>query len=218
MSDNINKKFIDWDNLEYVLNKMQDFLVSHSAMEHRLDVFYNAREIVTNGIKYANDVDIDNNQKYNKEDYDNLTYKSIVGVNKGLDDLEQKIEQKADKATTLEGYGITDAYTMEKCDEMYQPKGDYLTTIPDEYVTETELSNKNYATKTDVESKQDKLVDKVNIKIINGQSILGTGEIVINEGSGDVNLSNYYNKQEIDAKLGKIENALEDISTYKKEE
>lgn len=208
MSDNINKKFIDWDNLEYVLNKMQDFLVSHSAMEHRLDVFYNAREIVTNGIKYANDVDIDNNQKYNKEDYDNLTYKSIVGVNKGLDDLEQKIEQKADKATTLEGYGITDAYTMEKCDERYQPKGNYLTDIPDECVTETELSGKDYATKTDLKSKQDKLESGVNIKTINSVSILGEGNIVIEGGSGDVVLS------DIEERLDKIETALSEISTY----
>lgn len=215
MSDNINKKFIDWDNLEYVLNKMQDFLVSHSAMEHRLDVFYNAREIVTNGIKYANDVDIDNNQKYNKEDYDNLTYKSIVGVNKGLDDLEQKIEQKADKATTLKDYGIADAYTKTECDERYQPKGNYLTDIPDECVTETELSNKNYATKTEVESKQDKLVDKVNIKTINGKSILGEGDIEITGGSGNVDSTVIEN---IEKRLGKIEDALEDISTYKKEE
>lgn len=212
MSDNINKKFIDWDNLEYVLNKMQDFLVSHSAMEHRLDVFYNAREIVTNGIKYANDVDDDNNQKYNKEDYDNLTYKSIVGVNKGLDDLEQKIEKKADKASTLAGYGITNAYTMEKCDEMYQPKGNYLTDIPDECVTETELSGKNYATKTEVESKQDKLVSKENIKTINGQDILGEGDIVIEGGSGNVDLS------DIEERLDKIETVLSEISTYKKEE
>lgn len=140
---------------------------------------------------------------------------------------EQLDEQKADKATTLAGYGITDAYTknetdskintavadlvnqapevLDTLDELaqalgddpnfattmatqlsqkvnisdynsdkatfatktelatkldkatadtyYQPIGDYLTAVPEEYVTETELNAKGYATTTQLNTK-----------------------------------------------------------------
>lgn len=38
---------------------------------------------------------------------------------------------------------------------MYQPKGNYLTSVPEEYVTETELNAKGYATTTQVNTKLD---------------------------------------------------------------
>ena len=42
----------------------------------------------------------------------------------------------------------------------------------------------NYATKSDMNSKQDNLVSGTNIKTINGQSLLGSGNINISGGSG----------------------------------
>lgn len=42
----------------------------------------------------------------------------------------------------------------------------------------------NFATKTDLNSKQDTLVSSQNIKTINGESILGSGNITIEGGSG----------------------------------
>lgn len=36
------------------------------------------------------------------------------------------------------------------CKGKFQPKGDYLTSVPEEYVTETELESKNYATKDEI--------------------------------------------------------------------
>ena len=69
----------------------------------------------------------------------------------------------------------------------------YISEIPSEYVTETELHDKGYltehqdishlATQADVAAKQDTLVSGYNIKTINGKSILGQGNIVI-EGTG----------------------------------
>lgn len=69
----------------------------------------------------------------------------------------------------------------------------YITEIPAEYITETELHDKGYltehqdishlATQADVAAKQDILVSGYNIKTINGKSILGQGNIVI-EGTG----------------------------------
>lgn len=123
-----------------------------------------------------------------------------------LESINQQINTKADKATTIAGYGITDAYTKTEIDEALndkanssslsivatsgsyndlsnkptiitsynelletpqiegvdlkgnksltdlgiQPAGDYLTSIPEEYITETELNSKGYAQVADI--------------------------------------------------------------------
>lgn len=67
----------------------------------------------------------------------------------------------------------------------------------------------NFATIEQLNEKQNALISGENIKTINGNSLLGSGDITIT-GSGDVDLSNYYNKTEVD---GKLDTKL-DISTY----
>jgi hypothetical protein len=59
---------------------------------------------------------------------------------------------------SLNGYAKTaDHYTKTEADGKYQPKGEYLTSIPSEYVTETELDNKKYlTTHQDISGKADK--------------------------------------------------------------
>ena len=63
------------------------------------------------------------------------------------------------------------------------------------------------------QAKQDKLVSGTNIKTINGLSLLGSGDIVINGSGGQstggesTDLSNYYTKAEVDDKIT-------DVSTY----
>lgn len=53
-----------------------------------------------------------------------------------------------------------------------------------------------------LEAKQDVLVSGENIKTINGQSVLGEGDIEITGGSGgDVDLTDYYTKEQTDEKL-----------------
>lgn len=143
---------------------------------------------------------------------------------------------------------LTDYYTKTESDTKYQPKGNYLTSIPSEYVTETELTGKNYATKTEVNSKQNQLVSGTNIKTINGESILGSGNIEIKGGSADlegyateqwvegkgyltsipseyvteteletrlenveVDLTNYYTKEQVDAMVGAVNQILDSL-------
>lgn len=52
-----------------------------------------------------------------------------------------------------------------------------------------------YATKAEVAAKQDVLVNQQNIKSVNGQSLLGEGNVLIDTS---VDLSNYYTKTEVD--------------------
>ena len=84
-----------------------------------------------------------------------------------------------------------------------------LDSIPENIPTQTEVDNiaANVSTlQTDMMGKQDTLVSGTNIKTINGNSILGEGNLVI-EG-GDIDLSNYYNKTEVDTKLDTKQNIL----------
>lgn len=62
-----------------------------------------------------------------------------------------------------------------------------------------EADKPTFATKTELNSKQDTLVSGTNIKTINGQSLLGNGNIEIE--SEEVDLSNYYTKTEVDGKI-----------------
>lgn len=50
---------------------------------------------------------------------------------------------------------ISDMLTKSEAASTYQPKGEYLTSIPEEYVTDSELSAKGYATTSQLSSKLD---------------------------------------------------------------
>lgn len=57
---------------------------------------------------------------------------------------------KLSETVDLSGY-----LTKTDAASTYQPKGNYLTSVPEEYVTETELNAKGYATTTQVNTKLD---------------------------------------------------------------
>lgn len=56
-----------------------------------------------------------------------------------------------------------------------------------------------YATKEELNAKQDTLVSGTNIKTINGVTLLGEGNITIEGGGSGADLSDYYTKTETDA-------------------
>jgi hypothetical protein len=62
---------------------------------------------------------------------------------------------------------LSDYYTKEESDGKFQPIGEYLTSIPEEYVTDAELDSKGY------------LTEHQNLKTVNGNSLVGTGNITI---------------------------------------
>lgn len=106
---------------------------------------------------------------------------------------------------------LSEYYTKTQSDEKYQPKGNYLTEIPDEYVTDLDLGKREksiieYVDKliaeqnNNISSKQDTLISGQNIKTINGQSILGEGNIEITGNSNNVDLTGYATEQWVEDK------------------
>ena len=115
-----------------------------------------------------------------------------VGTNLSIDangvlsanDTNVSFTEISNKPTNLSGYGITDAYTKTQVDSL----------IPD------------------ISTKQDNLVSGTNIKTINGQSVLGSGDIEIT--GEEVDLTNYYSKIEtetlLSAKVDKVDTVVYD--------
>lgn len=130
-------------------------------------------------------------------------------------------DEKYATKTELEGK-VDDADIADMATQTWVTSQGYLTAVPAEYITESELDAKGYkkieyltqtqydelptkeegvlyvitdapevvipdtstfATKEELSAKQDTLVSGTNIKTVNGESILGSGDIVIQGGS-----------------------------------
>lgn len=70
---------------------------------------------------------------------------------------------------------LSDGSTVEdKINEILENENDLTN-----YYTKDEIENKGYANKSELNSKQETLVSGTNVKTINGQSILGSGDLKI---------------------------------------
>ena len=137
------------------------------------------------------------------------------------------------------------AYTAEEIDRRLGKVDDIPTKTSQlendsKYITADDLPSvelpENIATLDDVAKKQDQLISGENIKTINGQSVLGNGNISIEGGNGNVDLSGYVTKVDADkayqpkgdyaeltdipTKVSDLENdkeyiSLEDVDTLK---
>ena len=121
--------------------------------------------------------------------------KGVDGVTPDMSDyynkevIEEKLAAKQDAISDLEAIrsGAAKGATA-------------LQSVPREYVTQRELQERGYATTTQVDAKQDIISDLdairegaakgataiQSVKTINGESIVGSGDITIQGGGGDV--------------------------------
>lgn len=160
-------------------------------------------------IPYNPKKDLEDNY-YNKTEVELL----VAGGSGGSIDLSnyyKKLEtySKAQVDSLVAGGGadLSDYYTKAEVESL-------ISAIP-----ATDLTN--YYNKTEVNSlipdistKQDNLVSGTNIKTINGQSVLGSGNIEITGGGsgGNVDLSDYYKKTETYSKV-EVDTKIDDIPT-----
>ena len=151
------------------------------------------------------------------EENESATAENIINY------INNLMQTKADKSTTLSGYGITDAYTKTEADNKFAQKS---TTLSGYGITDA-------YTKTEVDGKIAELinfrVEVVSVLPQEGQTNVlylvpkeGVGEDIYNEyvwivvsnvghyeflGTTQVDLSNYYTKSEVDTLLsGKLSN------------
>jgi len=157
-------------------------------------------------IPYNPKKDLETNY-YNKTEVELL----VAGGSGGSIDLSnyyKKLEtySKAQVDALVAGGGadLSDYYTKAEVESL-------ISAIP-----ATDLTN--YYDKTQVDSlipnistKQDTLVSATNIKTINGESVLGSGNLVIS-GGGAVDLSDYYKKTETYSKV-EVDTKIADIPT-----
>jgi hypothetical protein len=147
-------------------------------------------------------------------DTSNLATKAELGAKL---DTSTYNSEKATFALKSELPDTSDFVTKATADETYQPKGEYLTAVPNEYVTDEELNGKGYATTAQLNGKQDTLVSGTNIKTINGNSLLGEGDITI-EGGSSITIDTELSETSVNPVQNKVINtALNnkvDLTTY----
>ena len=106
----MSQKFIDWENLAYVLEQLRKETIDHASLDEHLDAMWETREKVTNKMKYGADINPLTEQTYTLDDYNNddiTPHKSIVGINQHnltqdgrLDDVESKNEEQDGRLDT----------------------------------------------------------------------------------------------------------------------
>lgn len=100
--------------------------------------------------------DVDLSSYYNKSEVDGLLANKADSSSLASKlDVSTYNSDKVNFALKSEIPDVSDFVTLTDADEKYQVKGDYLTSIPAEYVTDDELTSKGYATTTQLSTKLD---------------------------------------------------------------
>lgn len=119
---------------------------------------------------------------------------------------------KAELEGKVDNSEIADMLTKTEAASTYQPKGDYLTAVPEEYVTETELNDKGYATTTQL---SDAVADKLT-KTQADEYYQATGDYALKSEIPDV--SGFITSIQADEKyatleqIGNIDTILDSIN------
>ena len=203
-------KIVTLENLEYYHNEISQIIDSKQDVISDLETIRSGAELGTTALQSYTE-----QYKGTVEAVD--TTESIDGVSNDFVTSEQLdargyatenfVTEKIAEASIGGGSGanMENYYTKSEIDN----KG-YLTSVPAEYVTETELNGKNYATTTQVNAKQDKISDLNTIR--SGAALGATAlQSVPSEYVTDTELTNkgYATKTNLDTlanRVTKVEN------------
>ena len=111
---------------------------------------------------------------------------------------------------------LSDYYTKEEIDEKLDAIIAGGEIDLSNYYKKSEVDNllNDKANKSELSTKQDTLISGQNIKTVNNQSILGSGNIEIQASTGETDLSDYYTKEEINetfATISQVENKVDKV-------
>ena len=214
MTDIKIKRYADKENLK-------------KLMKYSKDTFANKNEIS------------EINEKFYTKEQINTMLDSVLGgggIGSGIgggasddyytkNEIDTKLNSKANKTTTLSGYGITDAYTKTQVDKKVS---DLVNSAPETLATLNELASAlgndpnfattiatqigNKANSSDVynKSETDTLLSDL-AKKSDLAKVATTGsynDLLDKPTSFNVDLSNYYTKSEIDKLQGNINNSI----------
>lgn len=134
---------------------------SKSEVDSKLDTKADVADVyskseVDSKIESIETGDVDLSSYYNKSEVDGLL--DDKADSSSLDSKLDVSTYNSDKSTFAlksEIPDVSDFVTSTDADEKYQVKGDYLTEIPAEYITDDELEGKGYATTTQLSTKLD---------------------------------------------------------------
>lgn len=200
MTDIKIKRYADKENLKKLMKYSKDTFANKSEINENLGNFYTKNQVDT-------------------------MLDSILGgggIGSGIGDnyytkseIDTKLNSKANKTTTLSGYGITDAYTKPQVDKKVS---DLVNSAPETLATLNELAkalgdDPNFATtvatqignkanSSDVynKSETDTLLSDL-VKKSDLAKVATTGsynDLLDKPTSFDVDLGNYYTKSEVD--------------------
>ena len=188
IADGIKKIFkFETDPADTEFNADSEMPISNAAVTNK----FNAIDATISGLKKKD-------EQLTTEVNSKASEASVTAL-QGLVDTKANAGDSYTKAESDDKYALknqvpTDVYTKSETDDKLASKAD-KSEIPslDGYATEEWVNNQgylkehqdlsNYATKADLNKKQDVLVSGQNIKTINGQDIFGSGDITI-EGNG----------------------------------
>lgn len=136
---------------------------------------------------------------------DKLSDAQIAAVDSGItaekvSNYDDYDSTKADKATTLEGYGITNAYTKTEIDNMVF--GD-VSEVLKNYVKKNEIGTmaaedtSSYLTKTEVNTALELKADKTDLNSLATKQSVDDLTVVVNGKANKSELNNYATKQSV---------------------
>ena len=174
----------------------------------------NEKEIDISKCYFEFDEEIEDD--YVKEAYFTLngsTYKQII-INNQCDYPGEVLTQKGELEIGVVAYKVEDEQEIKR----YNPSPDFYETwigsLKDaensEPITPSDKEQMEQAILNLQNNKQDTLVSGENIKTLNNESLLGSGNIEI-----EVDLSNYYTKEETYSK-NEVNNLIPDLTNYVK--
>lgn len=191
------------NNIQSLQNDKLDKTTAEETYAKKTDVAKNTANIANNTTEIAKKIDRDladatyakSSDVYTQAQVDQKVTEALTTAGTNVDtkladyaktaNVDTKLNAKADKSTTLAGYGITDSYTKGEVDTKLGEKADKSTTLAGYGITDAYTK----------EQTDDKLAQKAN------------ASDVYTKGDIDTKMGNVYTKTEVEEKLADEVNA-----------